>query len=138
MKIKRSLVIIVFLTLGLYACKKDESKPSIIGKWNVVSDSTYVGAAVNNHLVAYNGMPGDYFNFNANGSVYTKEGASLNILPYKLVSDTTIDIQSFAYNTNGTFQACRIATFTAHSLIIEVPKLITFGGTTGRRVSLSR
>jgi hypothetical protein len=124
--------------LSLYACKKDNSKPSIIGKWNIVNDSTYVGAAVNNHLVAYNGMPGDYFNFNANGSVYTKEGASLNILPYKLVSDTTIDIQSFAYNTNGTFQACRINTFTAHSLVIEVPKLITFGGTTGRRVSLSR
>jgi len=157
---KYSLLIIAGLLLCFFACKKDANNvarntdgsssqvsnqtsalvnpSSIIGNWNIVTDSTYAGAGISNHPVDYAGQAGDYFNINANGHIYTKEGTVLDTLSYSNVSDTTIVISPFGITLNGVPETSHIITFTAHSLIINAPEIATPGGIFGRKVSLSR
>jgi hypothetical protein len=127
-----------FLLFFLPACKKDSNKPSITGKWNIVTDSTYAGVGAGNHPVAYAGQPGDYFNFQANGVVYTKEGAVLDTLTYKLISNTQIVISQFGITLNGVPETSNITEDTDNYLVIKAPGIITPGGIFGRKVTLSR
>jgi hypothetical protein len=160
MTTKYSLSIAAGLLLCLFACKKDANKmglsstntstqlltqtsvivnpASIIGNWNIVTDSTFAGAGITNHPVDYAGQAGDYFNISANGHIYTKEGAVLDTLSYSNVSDTTIIISPFGITLNGVPETSHIIAFTAHSLIINAPEIATPGGIFGRKVSLSR
>jgi hypothetical protein len=141
MKTTHFLVIIASLALCLYACKKDGNNTnpsSIAGKWNIVSDSTYSGVGLGNHPVNYVGQPGDYFDFTTNGTVYTKEGTILDTLTYRIVSDKTIVISPFSIILNGVPETSYITTFTARSLVINAPRVLTPGGVFGRKISLSR
>jgi hypothetical protein len=160
MKAKYSLLIIAGLVLCFFACKKDANNigvgsgsasnqlstqtsalvnpTSIVGNWNIVTDSTFAGAGITNHAVDYAGQAGDYFNISANGHIYTKEGSVLDTLSYGNVSDTTIIISPFGITLNGVPETSHIITFTAHSLIINAPEIATPGGIFGRKVSLSR
>jgi len=141
MKAKCSLLIIASLLLCFYACKKnlDGINPvSIIGKWSIITDSTYAGVGSSNHPVQYEGQVGDYFDINANGHIYTKEGAVLDTLSYNNVSDTTIVISTFGIIINGVPEKSYIIAFTAHSLIINAPNIATPGGVFGRKISLRR
>ncbi len=150
MKAKYSLLIIAGLLL-CFACKKELSNarlsssdqsvsdPSPIdGKWNLISDSTFVGVGISNHAVNYSGQPGDYFIFNADGVIYTKEGAVLDTLIYRIVSDSTMAIPSFGISINGAPSISHVSSFTANSIIIDAPPLITPAGIFGRKVSLRR
>jgi hypothetical protein len=138
MKTVKVFLILTGLLFCLYACKKDGNTPgSIAGRWNIVSDSSYTGVGINNHEVTYIGQYGDYYEFTTNGILYTKEGAALDTLRYTLAGDSLITIQSLAI-TNGIPQPGRIRTFTAHSLVIYGPYLLTPGGIFGSTVSLSR
>lgn len=140
MEIKRTLTIIAGLALGLYACKKDGNNfnsSSLAGKWNVVSDSTYVGVGVNNHPVNYHGQQGDYFDFRTDGHVYTKEGAVLDTLSYSVISNTAIIIQSFGLIANGVPETSNV-TRTTNTAVIDAPVFFTPGGAFGRKVTLSR
>jgi hypothetical protein len=64
MKTKYAFLIAAGLLLCLYACKKPGCDPgnmgpvTIIGNWNIVSDSTFAGVGVDNHPVDYQGQPG--------------------------------------------------------------------------------
>jgi hypothetical protein len=140
MKTKLTLVIIAGALLCLYACKKSNDAinlNSIVGKWNVLSDSTYAGVGIGNHPVNYNGQPGDYFNIMANGTIYTKEGLVLDTLSYHLVADTGIVITAFGVILNGTPSVNHVK-FTGHNLVITSPTLLTPGGIFWRKTSLSR
>ena len=128
------------LLLCLFTCKKDDNSinlSAITGKWNVVSDSTYVGVGVANHAVNYSGHPGDYFTFTTNGNIYTKEGAVLDTLNYNFVTDTGMVISAFGIVANGTPSVSRVK-FTANSLVITSAKVITPGGVFWRKASLTR
>lgn len=160
MKAKYLVLIAAGLLLSLFACKKPANNltrgsggtsgqvstqtsalvnpGSIIGNWNIVTDSTFAGAGITNHPVDYAGQAGDYFNISANGHIYTKEGAVLDTLTYSNVSDTTIVISPFGITLNGVPETSHIITFTAHNLVISAPQIATPGGIFGRRVSLSR
>lgn len=126
----------------LYACKKPDgvegSNISILGKWNIVSDSSHVGIGISNTAVNYIGQPGDYFDFRNNGIIYTREGSILDTLNYTLISDTKIAIPQFDAILNGEAQTSTITKFTSHSLDIAAPRVITPGGVFGRTVQLSR
>jgi hypothetical protein len=138
MKTLKAFLILTSLLFCLYACKKDGNTPgSVAGRWNIVSDSTYVGVGFNNHEVTYTGQSGDYYEFMTNGILYTKEGAALDTLRYTLNSDTSITIQTLA-TTNGIPQPARLTTFTVHRLVIYGPYALTPGGIFGSTVSLSR
>ncbi len=133
----------VFITLFLISCKKNSCPPNktqatIVGKWNILNDSTFFGVGINNHPVNYTGQTGDYFDFRTDGYVYTKEGASLDTLSYSLTSDTTILIASFGIILNGVSEMSHITNLTAHGVTINAPIVITPGGEFGRKVNLNR
>jgi hypothetical protein len=143
-----------FLAVLLYltACTKadvssNQYKPaSLTGKWNLVNDSTFEGAGSSNHLVDYTGEAGDYFSFNTNGYVYTKESTMLDTLTYRMVSDTSIVISNFGLILNGVPDTSTITILTANNglgltvqiIVIESPFFLTPGGEFWRKVTLSR
>ena len=78
----------------LAACKKNNGvePATLVAKWTLVSDYTA------NHLAQmnYNGVPGDYFDFRADGKCYNKEGNNYDTLSYSITSDTSLNMQSWA------------------------------------------
>jgi hypothetical protein len=78
-------VVLVFFVL---ACSKGAMTGHLDGTWNIVVDSDYTGVGSNNHLVVYNGFPGDYFEFTGNDSVFTKEGSVFDTLHYTFLADS--------------------------------------------------
>ncbi|WP_428330148.1 hypothetical protein [Mucilaginibacter sp.] len=139
MKTTIKLLFIIGLMLALNACKKENTTiAAITGKWNLVSDSTYAGVGYNNHPVNYIGQPGDYFNFTADGLVYTKEGSVLDTLTYSIQANNQLNISGFGIILNGVPELSQISNFTAHTLKITAPRGITPGGQFGRVVSLTR
>jgi hypothetical protein len=135
------LITAAALLLSFCSCKKDLTNgpgTTTIGKWNLVSDSTFAGVGQNNHAVDYKGQAGDYFDIRANGFMYTKEEGILDTLQYSVVSNTEIVIQSFGINANGVQATSHITNFTSNSLVIASPIALTPGGQFGRKVTLSR
>lgn len=148
------LLSILFLLVGLSisSCKKSadpkdglitcpgfiENYNSLIGKWNLVTDSTFVGVGIDNHPVSYSGQAGDYFDFRSDGKLYIKEGIKMDTSTYKLTSNTMILIPSFGATVNGVLKTSNITNLTAHHATITAPILTTPGGLFGRKVDLSR
>jgi hypothetical protein len=146
-------IFIIGILLSLYACHKTDSadfisttnsthsvvyNTAMLGKWNIVSDSTYAGVGSTNHPVDYAGTSGDYFNILANGIIYTKEGAQLDTLSYHMSADTGIVISSFGLTANGVPAVSKIITYTSTSLVIASPVFLTPGGVFWRKVTLSK
>jgi len=142
MKIRSCVYCLAGIMFLFCACKKVDGvgngKAAILGKWNIVSDSSHVGIGISNTAVSYTGKPGDYFDFRNNGMIYTKEGSTLDTLNYTFISDTEIEIPQFDAILNGQVQTSTITNFTTHSLNIAAPRIITPGGIFGRSVRLSR
>jgi hypothetical protein len=112
---------------------------AIIGKWNIVVDSTSAGAGSAISFASYHGKPGDYFYIRNNSYIYIKEGATLDTLKYNLLSDSTITIQSFIYTLNGVvYQTCHIKNLSQNTMSIYLPWILTPGGPLGRKIILSR
>ncbi len=140
---------ILAVLLYLTGCTKTARSPNysksddITGKWNLVSDSTFEGIGAGNHPFDCAGSVRDYFNFSSNGYVYTREGASLETLTYRMVLDTTIIISDFGIIVNGVQETSTISGLTANSsstqtIVIESPFFPTPGGIFWRKVTLRR
>jgi len=76
----------IFSVGTIASCKKNDSA-SIVGNWNLVSDSTrFVGVdTVNSYHSYYIGQPSDYYDFNKNGNLYVKEGSHLDTMAYQVL-----------------------------------------------------
>src|SRR5689334_15959764 len=113
-------VIAIIFFLG--SCKKDissnEGNISILGKWNIVTDSSFSGVGLGNHEVNYAGQPGDYFDFSTNGKLYIREKGNLSTFNYTPTSDTTMIIDSFGIMLNGVPDTSSITNLTAHNATI--------------------
>lgn len=120
--------------LGL-ACSKGTVRANLSGMWNIVVDSNYTGVGSTNHLAVYNGLAGDYFEFAANDSVYTKEGSVLDTLHYTVLADSVHIIIS-GFGMDG--DACVISDHTATSMVITSKAYLTPGGLFWRKVVLSK
>ncbi len=118
-------------------CVLNTGKVSIYHQWNIVSDSTYAGVGVNNHPVVYLGQPGDYFDIQTNGVIYTSEGGVLDTLKYSLLTDSTIAISAFGINVNGV-PATSHYSLTANIMKISSTTFASPGGLFGRTITLSR
>ncbi len=149
MKTKNPLIIAAGLLLCLGACKKysnsNDNKAAIlnntavVGKWNVVSDTSYAGVNTGGNPSIHTGQAGDYFDFSTDGHVYTKEGPVLDTLNYSLVSSGEINIAPFGPIDNGPDELIsHIITLTAHNATIASPLGETPGGPVKRVVNLSR
>jgi len=151
MKTSYLIILVAALQLCMFSCKKLSPDPghlqmccganppatSVFNKWQIVTDSTYAGVGINNHAVNYAGQPGDYFDIRTNDTIFTKEGAVLDTLTYKQLTDSTIVISSFGIALNGTLGASHYK-FSAQSMHIVSPEIATPGGIFGRRVTLSK
>ena len=128
-----------FLFVLIAGCTKSGSQlaSQINGKWKLVSDNTYQGVGILNHSMLYTGQPGDYFDFRADGNLYTRENSSFDTLHYQIVSDTTIIVESFGLTLNGVPETSHI-TFTRQNATIAAPVVTTPGGVFGRNVQLVR
>ena len=135
--------VIITAILILISCKKDipsgnNVNSSLLGKWNVVTDSSFSGIGPNNYPINYRGQSGDYFDFTVEGKVYVKEGVALDTLGYTVISDTTMLIDSFGGVLNGVPETCFITNLKSHTVTITAPVILTPGGSFGRKVSLKR
>ena len=130
------LLVIAGLLIFNLSCKKNNDKPtSILGKWNIQIDSSFVGAFASNHEVIYSGKPGDYFNFNSDGHIYTKEDSILDTLTYTLSSDSIL-IKNFSSGYEG---KCLFKSPSTHNIVISSGYFIFYGGGTfGRTIYLYR
>ena len=143
MKIVQSIGLAVITAFILISCLEgsinaQENAATLLGKWNIVADSTFIGVGSNNHAVNYSGHSGDYFDCRVDGNIYIKEGAILDTLSYNLISDTTIIIESFGINLNGTPETSHITNLSLHAATVNAPLVITPGGEFGRVIHLSR
>src|ERR1700744_1264931 len=74
-------ILTLFIITGIFSCKKDSSSTSIVGKWNLVSDSTSssgVGSGNGSSGHTYTGVSGDYFEFTSQGSFSANEADVLS------------------------------------------------------------
>ena len=96
------LLIALFVFSCLVSCKKssDVSPVALVAKWNLVNDSTVFGGPLAAPLTNKNyvGVPGDYFDFRANGKVYIKEGTKYDTLAYNMATGDSVIINNFNYN----------------------------------------
>jgi len=136
MKVK-ILLVAVFVFALLPGCKKGDSgnvAPTLIAKWNLVTDYTA------NHLAqvnTYTGVPGDYFDFRSNGKCYIKEGSQYDTLLYTITSDTTMAIQPFGFH-NAAFYSGQANPLTVHTATITSTGPYPPGEVDYRQVKLSR
>ena len=133
----------IFIVFFLIYCTKNSASSgdintTILGKWENLSDSAFIGVGMNNRQETYIGQTGDYFDLRRDGFVYTKEGAVLDTLSYSLTSDTTIVIAYFGITLNGVPETSHITNLTAHDATISAPVAVTPGGEFGRKVILKR
>ena len=128
----KKIVTAAMMLASFISCnKKSDTSASINGKWNLITDSVFVGVAQFNHLVVITGQAGDYFDFRTDGKLYTKEGSTYDTSAYHIITDTTLIISSL-------YDTCHISNLTAHSAVVSAPVSITPGGVFGRTVYLSR
>ena len=143
MKQLLTTVIVSGIVLLIGSCSKDAvtgktPAQAIIGKWDIVSDESFSGIGQNNHPVNYTGQAGDYFDFRADGKLYTKEAAVSDTLAFKFTSDSTIIISAFGIALNGVPEICNIENLTTHTLTLHAAAVITPGGVFGRKAVLRR
>jgi hypothetical protein len=139
------LVVLLYLTACAKTTRSSNYSKSgdITGKWNLVSDSTFEGIGASNHPFDYTGSIIDYFNFSSNGYVYTREGASLETLTYRMVLDSSIIISNFGITLNGVQDTSTISGLTAtngptQTIVIESHFISTPDGNFWRKVTLRR
>jgi hypothetical protein len=132
----KTLVSFTLMFVLAVACKEPSVTPSsdnnptaIEVRWNVVHDFYYAGVGLNNHSVDYFGVPGDYYDFRANGTLYRKESTTYDTLTYKIISDTLITIGSQQFTIQG---------LTSGTVTLSQPEILTPGGVFQRIVHLSR
>jgi len=96
------LLIWIFFFSCLASCKKsgNAGPATLVAKWNLVNDSTADGGPLASPLIKTNyvGVPGDYFDFRADGRLYIKEGSRYDTLAYHTRAGDSVVINNFNYN----------------------------------------
>jgi hypothetical protein len=124
----KNLAIAVLLLFGVvtaFSCKKTNQSPTpvtVMGRWSLVSDSTYlVYAGYTPNVYFYTGVAADFYNFELNGKLSMHEqNFTTDTADYVLSSANKLAIgyygksnKSSAVNSNYT-----ITTLTAHKMVL--------------------
>jgi hypothetical protein len=130
------------------ACKKSSPElrhslplmASIAGKWSLVKDSSFSAIGVGNFgtVQEYIGQSDDYWDFRDDAKVYIKEGAKLDTLGYKVVTDSTITINTFGWTMNGAATTSTIQPLTFANAVIHSANILTPGGIYNRTLFLKK
>ena len=111
---------------------------TINGKWQILSDTQYVGVGAGNHLAVYRGKAGDYFDFGSGGKCKVSEAGVQQTLTYAVYPDSKMVISTFGITLNGIPDTSRILELTPRTAIISSDFFPTPGGVFGRKVELAR
>lgn len=100
------LPIILLISMGFIACKKESSNPTpkttlekIAGKWKLQSsvvDNFYSGTS---HITTYAGTAADYADFRNDGKVYSFVNSNYDTSAYGIISNTKM----WVVNSSDTF-----------------------------------
>jgi len=146
---KLLFIVCLFITVSICSCTKDgankTNSSSIVGKWNVVMDSSYntgIGASITPTIQTYIGQPGDYYNFTEQGKAYFNEGSKLSATgdytvtgnQLKLKYDNLVIDGSAIENASTIYT---IAAISAHNLTLT-SSFITQGGSSFYTLKLSK
>ena len=93
---KLLLFAMLLSTAVMTSCSKDSAKPTLVGKWKIVS-LVYKTAIYND---SYIGLANDYFDFKSNGNLETSLNGATGTQSYTINgSNVTIDGQTFSIST---------------------------------------
>jgi hypothetical protein len=145
---KTFLLIAVISTIALASCRKGAVNPNpstnvknIVGNWNLVSDSSYsaIGAASHTTMNKYIGLPGDHYNFTANGNLYIKVGTEKDTATYSVKADTLNLLYSYINNSTTTVatSSYKMTNFTGNTLTLS-DEILTPGGFFGTVINLRK
>ncbi|MBS1530701.1 MAG: hypothetical protein JSU01_10360 [Bacteroidetes bacterium] len=93
---KRYFSFVLFAAVVLASsCKKqnvqpETTRPSFLGKWDIVKDSTWAQLIGPPTISVYSGTVNDYYDFRADGKCYKQENGVRDTIPYKIASDTSV------------------------------------------------
>jgi len=144
---KVSVVVILGIVLAVGAgCSKSSLEKanadftfiSVVGKWNLVADSTLAGVGAQASYTIRMGTTDDYWDFRDDGKVYIKEGNKLDTAGYTRYGTNEISIERFGWIFNNQQTHSTIRELTAHSLIIHSADILPPGGVNVRTVYLKR
>ena len=98
-----------FLIISIFSCNKAQTN-TIVGKWNLINDSGSLPIA---NTVGFNyiGTAKDYYDFNANGTLYINENSLLDTGTFSMKANNEIDIVF----SNGSLYYYYIKNLTAHT-----------------------
>ncbi len=145
---KLLLFVCLFIMVTIYSCSKDgtnKTNNSIVGKWNVVMDSSYntgIGASDMPTIQTYIGQPGDYYNFTEQGKAYFNEGSKLSATGDYTVTGNQLKVKYDNLVIDGSTIAdastiYTIAAISAHNLTLT-SSFITQGGSSSYTLKLSK
>jgi hypothetical protein len=102
----------------------------LVAKWNLVRDSVFnsMGNFPAARTSAYNGTPGDYFDFRTDGKCYTKEGNVYDTLNYSITTNHLVVLSKFGINVNGSYEPNIVPVLTDHAATIQTQFLATPDG----------
>lgn len=102
MKLFLTLTLLFATIMEIISCRKDLSN-SIVGKWSIVKDSSFVADAPPFYNAGpgsvYTGVEGDYYDFRPDGNLYIKEGTYSDTLIYNLSPGNQLNLIYNTYNT---------------------------------------
>ena len=137
----------LFIITSLLSCKKTDQGMvgdykgvvSIQGKWSVKSDSVTSGVGPVVTPKTYVGKTGDYFYFDTNNKLYTKEGTVLDTFSYTILTDSTLNITTSVAPGNVTPFSGGIKATSATSVVVTwTPGMANYGSFYSRVVSLKK
>lgn len=137
------------MILGIVAvmagCSKSKEKRMydllfipVVGKWDLVTDSTLAGVGAYATYTIRTGTTGDYWDFRDDGKVYIKEGTLMDTAGYTRYGSNEIAIDRFGWIFNSQQTRSTIRELTAHSLVIHSADVMAPGGVNVRTVYLKR
>lgn len=111
MKTRHILLITTCLMLCLYACKKNGSQPSLIGKWSILKTMYYQA-----HDTTINGTVTDYYNFSSNGNLDIQSHPDSFTGIYSLNGTKSVGITIYTVDGHGMGVTTAPAVFTISNL----------------------
>jgi hypothetical protein len=124
-------IVFVFIVFASSSCKKSPlidfsnqnfyigNDSSLIGKWNILNDSTSlqgIGPLQKDIHSNYIGAQTDYYNFTSEGNLYVKEGTNLDTCTYTFVSSNQINIVGFYVNGTEFLGGASMGTYVIEGL----------------------